>query len=92
MNYLEHYRQTHQHPVNRFLHTFGIPMVVISVFVVFWNWRWGLGLFVLGWIFQFAGHVFEGKAPAFFSNPIYLLVGPYWWLRKILGRHRDDDK
>jgi uncharacterized membrane protein YGL010W len=84
-NYLEVYKQTHTHPMNRLTHTFGIPMIVISLIVVFFNWRWGVGLFVGGWILQFIGHIFEGKLPAFFSNPIYLIVGPYWWVRKTLG-------
>ncbi len=86
MSYLEQYRQSHQNPVNRFLHTFGIPMVVISVLLVFWNWRWGLSLFVLGWIVQFVGHAFEGKPPAFFSNPLYLIIGPVWWAKKLFGK------
>src|SRR5271166_2554864 len=29
------------------------------------SWPVALGLFVLGWIFQFVGHAFEGKSPAF---------------------------
>lgn len=72
--------------MNRLLHTFGIPAVVLSLPLAIWNWRWGLGLFVVGWILQFAGHAFEGKPPAFFSNPIYLLVGPYWWAKKTFTR------
>jgi uncharacterized membrane protein YGL010W len=46
------------------------------------NWRWALGLFVAGWLFQFAGHAIEGNQPAFFRNPIYLLVGPLWLARR----------
>jgi uncharacterized membrane protein YGL010W len=84
-SFLETYRAKHQHPVNRVLHTVGIPMIVISLGVVFWDWRWGAGLFVFGWILQFVGHVFEGKAPAFFSNPIHLLVGPVWWVKKLIS-------
>lgn len=85
MNWLESYRKKHRHPVNRTLHTVGIPSIVISLPLFFWNWRWALGLFVLGWVAQFAGHAVEGNRPAFFSNPLYLLVGPYWWLRKALS-------
>ena len=36
----------------------------------------GLGLFVVGWIIQFIGHVFEGKKPAFVDDLMGLLVGP----------------
>ena len=53
--------------------------------VVFFNFRLALILFVIGWILQFIGHAIEGKPPAFFKNPIYLLVGPIWWLKKFLG-------
>lgn len=82
MGYLEEYRKSHQNRVNQWCHTFGIPLVVLSLPLLLWNWRWGLALFVVGWIFQFVGHAFEGKAPAFFSDPLYLLVGPIWWLKK----------
>lgn len=41
--------------------------------------------FVLGWVFQFVGHiVYEKKSPAFQDNLIHLLVGPMWVLREIL--------
>jgi uncharacterized membrane protein YGL010W len=61
-------------------------MIVVSLVVVFFDWRWGVGLFVLGWILQFIGHAFEGNKPAFFRNPIYLLVGPFWWVKKIFSK------
>jgi uncharacterized membrane protein YGL010W len=37
---------------------------------------WGLGLFALGWIFQFVGHYYEGRKPAFADDLVGLLVGP----------------
>lgn len=37
---------------------------------------WGLGLFVVGWIIQALGHVFEGRKPAFLDDVRGLLVGP----------------
>jgi uncharacterized membrane protein YGL010W len=37
---------------------------------------WGLGLFVVGWIIQFVGHVFEGRKPAFVDDVMGLLIGP----------------
>lgn len=36
----------------------------------------GGGLFVIGWVIQFVGHVFEGKKPAFVDDLVGLLVGP----------------
>jgi uncharacterized membrane protein YGL010W len=81
-NLLANYKAKHQHPLNRLTHSIGIPMIVVSLPLVFFNWRWALGLFVLGWIFQFIGHAIEGNQPAFFRNPVYLLVGPLWLLRR----------
>jgi uncharacterized membrane protein YGL010W len=79
--WISQYARSHQHPANRFLHTFGIPMIVISLalFVasIFWHvliW-YAVGLFAFGWILQFAGHAFERKAPEFFHDWRFLLVG-----------------
>lgn len=98
MSYIDEYQKSHTHPVNRALHTFGIPCVVVSSILLLWDflfcdlrqWPWFLGLFIFGWVLQFIGHAFEGKKPAFFSNPIYLLVGPLWWLLKILGLKKSE--
>ena len=81
-NLLANYKAKHQHPLNRLSHSIGIPMIVISLPFFFFDWRWALGLFVLGWILQFVGHAIEGNQPAFFKNPVYLLVGPLWLLRR----------
>lgn len=37
---------------------------------------WGIGLFVVGWIFQFVGHYYEGRKPAFVDDVIGLIIGP----------------
>jgi len=37
---------------------------------------WGVSLFLLGWVIQFLGHVYEGRKPAFTDDLIGLLVGP----------------
>ncbi|MEQ6290906.1 DUF962 domain-containing protein [Vogesella sp. GCM10023246] len=37
---------------------------------------WSLGLFVLGWLFQFVGHVYEGRKPAFVDDLVGLVIGP----------------
>jgi len=36
----------------------------------------GVGSFVVGWVFQFVGHYYEGKKPAFVDDLVGLLVGP----------------
>ncbi|HJZ82490.1 MAG TPA: DUF962 domain-containing protein [Pyrinomonadaceae bacterium] len=79
---IENYQHKHQHPLNRLCHGVGIPLIVISLPLLFFRWRWALLLFVLGWVFQFIGHLIEGNQPAFFQNPIYLLVGPWWLIRR----------
>jgi uncharacterized membrane protein YGL010W len=61
-------------------------MIIISLPLFFFHWKWALGLFVAGWMFQFIGHAFEGKKPTFFSNPLYLIIGPYYFLRKLLRK------
>ena len=37
---------------------------------------WGLGLFVVGWVFQFVGHFWEGQKPAFVDDLMGLIIGP----------------
>ena len=81
-NLLANYKAKHQHPLNRLTHSIGIPLIVISLPLFFFAWRWALALFVFGWILQFVGHAIEGNQPAFMKNPIYLLIGPLWLLRR----------
>lgn len=35
-----------------------------------------VAIFVVGWLFQFVGHYFEGKKPAFVDDLVGLLIGP----------------
>jgi uncharacterized membrane protein YGL010W len=90
--WIAQYASSHQHPVNRLCHTFGIPTIVVSValFVagIFYRplWPWALGLFIFGWILQFIGHAFERKVPEFFHDWRFLLVGVRWWVAKVRGR------
>lgn len=79
---IDNYKAKHQHPLNRLSHSIGIPMIVISLPLFFFSWRWALGLFIVGWVFQFIGHAIEGNQPAFFKNPVCLLVGPWWLVRR----------
>ena len=81
-SFIENYKAKHQHPLNKLLHNVGIPMIVVSLPLFFFNWRWALGLFIVGWIFQLAGQAIEGNQPALFRNPLYLLVGPWWLARR----------
>ena len=81
-SFIENYRAKHQHPLNKLCHLIGIPLIVVALPAFFFNWRWALAVFVVGWVFQLVGHAVEGNQPAFFRNPIYLLVGPLWILRR----------
>lgn len=44
----------------------------------------GIGLFVLGWAIQFAGHYYEGRKPAFVDDLSGLLVGPMFVVGEVL--------
>ena len=44
------------------------------------------GVFVLAWIGQFIGHVIEGARPSFFTDLVYLLIGPAWLAGKLMRR------
>ena len=90
-DWIEEYAQSHQHPINKLTHSFGIPMIALSIlliptcFFVPGFWKIPLGLFVGGWILQFIGHYFEGKPPEFFKDWRFLFVGLRWWMKKVLG-------
>ncbi len=91
---LEEYRRDHTHPMNKATHMIGIPLIILSLGLMFFNPAFGIGLFVLGWIFQFIGHAFEGKAPSFFRDPKFLLVGATWYIQRafrvLTGKPLDD--
>jgi uncharacterized membrane protein YGL010W len=82
---IENYKSKHRHPLNRLSHSIGIPMAVVSLPLFFLSWRWALAFFLVGWVLQFIGHAIEGNRPAFFGNPVYLLVGPWWLVRRAAG-------
>ena len=90
--WIAQYGHSHQHPFNRFCHTLGIPLIVLSLplFVAaIWIegvWLVALTLFLVGWVFQFVGHAVEGKPPEFLHDWRFLLVGLRWWVAKIRGR------
>jgi uncharacterized membrane protein YGL010W len=90
--WIARYGHSHEHPVNRICHTIGIPLIVLSLplflasLVVPGLWRLALALFIIGWVFQFVGHAFEGKPPEFFHDWRFLFVGLRWWVAKIRGR------
>ena len=91
-DWIAQYATSHQHPVNRFCHTLGIPLIALSlplfVVAIFVQGFWPipLAMFVIGWIFQFAGHAVEGKPPEFLQDWRFLFVGLRWWVAKMRGK------
>ena len=90
--WIARYAQSHQHPLNRWCHTLGIPMIAVSIplFVLLLLaprfWPIPVTLFVVGWAFQFVGHAVEGKPPEFFHDWRFLFVGLRWWVAKLRGK------
>jgi uncharacterized membrane protein YGL010W len=48
------------------------------------SWFPGLVVFVIGWIIQFVGHIYEGRKPAFVDDVVGLLVGPMFVVGEVL--------
>jgi len=90
--WISEYTRSHQHRMNRFCHTIGIPLIVVSLllFLVslpFARFRIIAAVtFVVGWMLQFVGHAFERKAPEFFHDWRFLFVGLRWWFATFRGR------
>ena len=65
----------HQHQFNFALHLLGIPLAIVGLILPFFvDWYWGAAAFVLGYIFQWAGHLVEGND-----------VGEFILIKKALG-------
>ncbi|MBJ9985086.1 DUF962 domain-containing protein [Acinetobacter sp. S40] len=50
-------------------------------------WLWlsiSIGSFIIGWIFQFIGHFFEKKKPAFVDDIVGLAIGPLFVLAEFV--------
>ncbi|MEB6675747.1 Mpo1 family 2-hydroxy fatty acid dioxygenase [Acinetobacter haemolyticus] len=74
---------------------FGILMLIIFIAVYplavkiaalpMWSWLGtSIGIFVVGWVFQFVGHYFEKKKPAFVDDLIGLAIGPLFVLAEFV--------
>src|SRR5260221_13870207 len=89
--WVDRYEKSHQNPINRVFHTFGIPMIAVSIPLfliaplVRGFWKIQLSLFTVGWVCQLLGHIIEGKPPEFLKDWRILLVGLRWWLRLLRG-------
>jgi uncharacterized membrane protein YGL010W len=88
---LQQYAASHQHPVNRWCHHVGIPLIVSAsplLLAGLWHPAFFIAsaaTFCLGWALQFLGHWFEGQPPEFLRNWRFLFVGVRWWLLEMRG-------
>jgi hypothetical protein len=94
---IEFYDETHQDPVNRALHTIGIPMIVGGVVGMLAAprytppWLVSNASWTTGWVLNFIGHgLFEKGAPAFADDPLSFIAGPAWDLIRLRDRLRGD--
>jgi uncharacterized membrane protein YGL010W len=91
-SWIAEYSESHQHPLNRLTHTFGIPIIIVSLPVLVAGVVWhrllwvGVGLFCFGWALQFIGHAIERNPPEFLKDWRFLLVGSRWWAAKMRGK------
>lgn len=82
---------------------FGLAMTVFLL-ACLWLGQWcaaqstmtwlvaGIGMFVVGWVFQFVGHYYEGKKPAFVDDIMGLAIGPIFVAAELafeLGLRKD---
>ena len=45
---------------------------------------WSLALFLVGWVWQFVGHYFEGRKPAFVDDIVGLVIGPLFVVAEVV--------
>src|SRR5262249_61693929 len=65
----------HQHPVNFWIHLFGIPVALAGVVLLFLvEWYWGFAALILGYFLQYVGHKVEGND-----------VGEWAAIKRLLG-------
>ena len=78
------YDEQHQHPMNQACHKVGIPLIAASLPIgaTVIGLPLAVGMFTVGWGFQFVGHYYEQKPPAFIDDKRNLVVGLLWWLKK----------
>jgi hypothetical protein len=69
----------HQLPFNFWIHMLGIPLalVVAPLSLLVLDWYWAVGLFVLGYLLQWVGHLAEGNDLGEWAAVKRLLGLPY---------------
>ena len=63
-------------------------------YVTFPLWIPAAAIWIVAWVFQFIGHKEEAQKPSFFTDVLFLLIGPLWILGALYDifgiRFRDD--
>ena len=72
-------------------HLFAVVVAAVGLAAIYYlaayvAWPFAIAAFVAGWVFQFVGHAYEGKSPAFLTNLLHLLVGPLWVASHLVPR------
>lgn len=61
------------------------PLAIKIAALPMWSWlAMSIGIFVVGWVFQFIGHYFEKKKPAFVDDLVGLAIGPLFVLAEFI--------
>ncbi|HEY5339684.1 MAG TPA: Mpo1-like protein [Candidatus Aquilonibacter sp.] len=63
-----------------------VCFAIIYVVAIRPPWEVAVAAFVVGWVFQFVGHRFEGTKPKFMENLVYLLIGPLYFFEELFDR------
>jgi uncharacterized membrane protein YGL010W len=68
--HMAHYRAEHRSLGCKISHMIGVPLIVASLGVLLIHWPMAIGMFVVGWTFQLAGHrYFERNRPVLAADP-----------------------
>ncbi|ODN44036.1 hypothetical protein BGC07_07765 [Piscirickettsia litoralis] len=68
---------------------FVFSMVMLSLIALYQHyssipvWETSIVVFILAWVGQFIGHIYEGQKPSFFKDIFFLLIGPAWVMYKL---------
>ena len=60
-----------------------LALKIASLSLVVWLML-SIGIFVVGWVFQFVGHFYEKKKPAFVDDLVGLIIGPLFVLAEAI--------
>ena len=81
------YEGDHSDPRNQACHKVGIPLIAASLPIgaTIVGLPLAAAMFTTGWAFQFVGHYYEGRKPAFADDLVGLLVGPMFVVLEMLA-------